>query len=593
MSEAEDSAILDLLMPTFSGDKDEYGKDVVPPLPLSFDRVNEGRPPASSARLLKLPTEILGEIFHCTPEDALSSMALVNRDFCQMVRSRRFASIHFEYSNFSLSLLATLLSEGQERSTNAGSTRFPSLGACIRRITVATDIRWIAYRHEVSLGEAFVELSEDVKHARLKKASDFYFGSYIKAIQYTIILGNYTLPHLELLDWEDMAALPRSFFDDLALSGIQHLKLFRVSVSSQFQIELPGAFPRTSWPLRTLYLDVRATIQKMDVINTYPLCLSILRLCAPTLESLRWQPAPWESKKRLPSTSDALTAVPRYPCLRNLSLGDVHVGRDMLLALVNDKLRALVAYAERDSEYLGVLRERGLIPSLDTFVWSEPLSHDYFPFDFLQANSQLEKLSLTFAMPEIFLDIELLPLLSASFKGLTSLSLIWNCHSISESALKSISTLQALQQIHLSAGEQFGWRHDWKINHQATRRHFSKLPMLRKIAFSRDSYDDGIEPPLIKYYYERTMFLGRGSLVTPEDDPEEFHSRWEKQHLNRMLVEATQYVHSVPRLEWIFLGQIPMRVAKVGGDEKKIPIPISARDSCWTLLRVMFGGDIY
>ena len=32
-------------------------KDIVPPLPLSFDRVNEGRSPCSTARLFQLPPE--------------------------------------------------------------------------------------------------------------------------------------------------------------------------------------------------------------------------------------------------------------------------------------------------------------------------------------------------------------------------------------------------------------------------------------------------------------------------------------------------------------------------------------------------------
>lgn len=50
--EPRHSDVLDLLMPAFSGEtKDDYGKDVDPPLPLSFDRVNEGRPPKSNALL--------------------------------------------------------------------------------------------------------------------------------------------------------------------------------------------------------------------------------------------------------------------------------------------------------------------------------------------------------------------------------------------------------------------------------------------------------------------------------------------------------------------------------------------------------------
>ena len=54
--------ITHLLMHMFGGSKDEYGKDVVPPYPLLFDRVNEGRLPLSKSALFKLPLEILGMV---------------------------------------------------------------------------------------------------------------------------------------------------------------------------------------------------------------------------------------------------------------------------------------------------------------------------------------------------------------------------------------------------------------------------------------------------------------------------------------------------------------------------------------------------
>ena len=54
--------ILDVIMPMLCGDKNDYGKDVVPAVPLTFDRVNEDRPPRTNARLFQLPFEILGII---------------------------------------------------------------------------------------------------------------------------------------------------------------------------------------------------------------------------------------------------------------------------------------------------------------------------------------------------------------------------------------------------------------------------------------------------------------------------------------------------------------------------------------------------
>jgi hypothetical protein len=52
----------------------EY-KKVPSPLPLSFDRVNERRPPASDARVLNLPIELLGVILAHVPAESLASLA--------------------------------------------------------------------------------------------------------------------------------------------------------------------------------------------------------------------------------------------------------------------------------------------------------------------------------------------------------------------------------------------------------------------------------------------------------------------------------------------------------------------------------------
>jgi hypothetical protein len=127
--------VSDLLMPMFSGGPDEYGQEIVPPAPLAFDRVNEGRAPKSNAALLRLPVEVLGHISGYAPRDSLAAFALVNTDCRQLARSRQFASVLLDYSDASLGLIEKLLGEGLERrESNNNLTRSPSLGACIRRI---------------------------------------------------------------------------------------------------------------------------------------------------------------------------------------------------------------------------------------------------------------------------------------------------------------------------------------------------------------------------------------------------------------------------------------------------------------------------
>lgn len=58
--------IVDLLWPMYSG-----MKDLVPPLPLLFDRVSEGRKPVSGTKLLEIPLEVLALIVQKIPEVSL------------------------------------------------------------------------------------------------------------------------------------------------------------------------------------------------------------------------------------------------------------------------------------------------------------------------------------------------------------------------------------------------------------------------------------------------------------------------------------------------------------------------------------------
>lgn len=138
--------IVSVLFPKLPGFRKDLGKGTVSPLPLSFDRVNEGRPPTSNARLFKLPLELLSKVLY-VPDDSLASLALVNTDCRQLARSRQFASVVLDYSDISLELARHLALEAVERVSNQGRTLFPSLGACIRHLTIRTCPGWVRERH--------------------------------------------------------------------------------------------------------------------------------------------------------------------------------------------------------------------------------------------------------------------------------------------------------------------------------------------------------------------------------------------------------------------------------------------------------------
>ena len=278
--------------------------------------MNESRSPRSDSLLFKLPVEILEGILQHVDSSSLASLAFVNRDFRQWARSRQFASIHWDYGPATIGMLRHLRREMNEREANRGITLSPSLGACIRRITVATLPRCVTNRHRISLDEAFLELDQEERDRRLAESGRFYYTIYLPTIQQLLSTAN-VLPHLELLDWEDKVSLPRSFFEDLTRSRLQHLKLFRVCVDEEFTIGSPDrtAIP---WPLRTLHLELTTQPQKRREISVAPLSASILSLCAPTLESLTWVNRFGEKDHSFATAG--LSSAPSFPCLRNLKL---------------------------------------------------------------------------------------------------------------------------------------------------------------------------------------------------------------------------------------------------------------------------------
>lgn len=261
---------------------DDYGRrGTLPLLPLSFDRVNEGRFPRSNSLLFKLPFEVLGLILQHVEPTSLPSLALVNHDCRQLARSRQFASIHLDTSNSCLDLMELLRAEDGEREANS-TTPWPSLGTCIRRVRVTEGRMW-QDRFQIDLAdESWMGLDEETRNQRLLAANKFYDGTYLPAVQY-ILSSRRILPHLEELELQCRGPFPLPFFNSLTQSPIQHLKLRSFYLYEDFSIIPPNLLGKT-WPLRTLHLEFMTD----NDITTVPLTASILGLCAPTLESLTW-----------------------------------------------------------------------------------------------------------------------------------------------------------------------------------------------------------------------------------------------------------------------------------------------------------------
>lgn len=235
-----------------------------PPLPLSFDRVNEGRFARSNSFLFKLPFEVLGQILQHVEPTSLPSLAPVNRDCRQLARSRQFARIpiHFRSkpSGSCVDLMKLLRAEDREREANHGATLSPSLGVCIRCICVLDDGRWLDHYQlgfdiireweALHFGTVSPILGTEGKDRRRLEAGRFFNRTYLPLLQ-SIVSSRRQIPHLNTLElhcaWP-LEHFPQSFFNGLIQSSIQHLKLTGVCNDEHFAIGLPG----TLWPLRTL-----------------------------------------------------------------------------------------------------------------------------------------------------------------------------------------------------------------------------------------------------------------------------------------------------------------------------------------------------
>jgi hypothetical protein len=400
------------------------------------------------------------------------------------------------------------------------------------------------------------------------------------------------LPNVHVLDWRDHASPPRSFFDHLPKSSIQYLKLLKVSLEEEFEIN--SLAPTGEWRLRSLHLDVRWC--RASPAETTRLCSSILQHCAKTLQSLTWE---WSGYYSNPQSFDVEKhGVPEFPRLHTLTLDRIRFKNEVLLkGLLDAPLTTLTINTGGDALVEQCLAGKGNIRSLETIVWEGQLPETY-SFDFLKENEQISKLRFSQPLPIALIENKLLPLLSSSFTKLKSLSLTWQeeTKTIDVYSLLMVSKLKGLEQIHLSAGRQRGKRPNWQIDHDLMRQYLSRLPRLRKIAFSRDSYNDNLGS--IDDYYQRRI-----------PDPGLIHALggewkgsaqalWEHGHLMRMMAEAKKYMSVMPNLEWIFFGQIPIEVQKrkVLMDYARCVIPIMPlirRDKHfnWTSMAWMFGTN--
>ncbi|RYP76361.1 hypothetical protein DL771_001800 [Monosporascus sp. 5C6A] len=635
-----DRDISNMMITPLSGiQNDQFGKENNVRLPLLLDRVMEGRARKSESRLLQLPAELLGDIADELADDkpTLASLALVNSDCRQLARSCQFAEVCFDYSPQAIGLLHKLLDECLERQN---SSRNLTIGSCIRRVTMAADVQWMARRNEKLYESIWGETSsqftkEDTQ--LLREEGSKQYEAYRNCVL-RVISG--AMPNLEYVGWHDRYLVYEDFFALLSRSPAQHLILHRVPLNQPYILE-PPVTPAT-WPLRSLSLSVREAFrfgadfgadeqtapeeplmegQRQDTPRSMSLFyITLFQRCAPTLEFLKWSDQSIGLGGAPCSFGDTRISFPR---LRTADLlYHSKLDKTVFASFLDAPLRHLCLPSHFDVDQLreplatlGTLRhlETLVLPQVDTKEKASLLQ------PFLTRHPHISKLSVSEREgargDDQFLSSQIIPLLRPDrFVNLRSLSLAFGdgttsaergprSTTIPESSLEAIGKLVSLEQLCLSAGIRYGWRTQWLINHDILRKHLVGLTKLKKLAFSRDTYSpnpifamlDEVEG----YYSMRDV--GREQKAAARARPELDNSHegladdeiWERAHRNLMLDEADKYAVLLPDLESILCGQRPMGIRRSpgrGGPARAFPLT-EERDECYTFLRRTFDID--
>lgn len=593
--------------------KDDFGAEKDTKRPLLLDSVMDGKPRVSGSRLLGIPAEILANIVDYIADDlpTLAALALVNSDCRQLTRSCQFVDICFDYHPQDFNLLRALLEEALPRD---GAVSQPTIGACIRRITVnshpqnVVSVHWELY--ESIFGKRRGLCTQERKEELLEEANQQYF-TYRSALLTAI---SASMPHLETIAWYDCVSVDAYFFHSIAFSPIKHLKLSQVSIEEPYIME-PPLTPEVM-QLHSLHVDVQLALRQEDLAGLSmpreisPFFKSLFLRCAPTLESLAWPSFDLNGSKETISLGDEAISFPR---LRQLKLPWFKLAPSVLKSFFSAPLRQLALPSFDESEttenFLAncePLRDllTLVIPSLKNLKTAEAL------VSFLEKHINLQELCIKQSLRTV-LDSQIIPLLSGgNFSNLLSLSLSWSgpgmndprphIATIAEESIAAIGTIVSLEQLCLAAGEIFGWRHQWLVNHEILRSNLKKLTKLKKLAICRDTYRTRNTLEVEAYYEEQILWGTDWSDVRarPEldeaagvEDGDAFSGGiWERVHRNRMLLQAEKYAATLPSLEWIYCGQWPMAIQERGNGTSKAAIPLTkGRDTCYTALGRMFS----
>lgn len=546
-------------------------------LPLTFNRVMEGRPiAATSSRLLNIPVELLTIIvgYVALDKSDLASLARVNSDCRQLARSCQFHTLVLDFSARAIQILPQLQKEAVQRLRSPqGLTLSPSLGACVR--TLRSDLS--EYWPQVGALKVDDEKDEtklDQWRAAARLIADYMNDLYMP----TVLLVIPTLPHLESL------ALASCNLDDELLDCLTMCRLKDLKLEGSFMRTPNIRAGRKPWPLRTLDVnaswDFQFSYKPLGELDSSSFWQALLEMCCLTLRYLKLELRSMDHIPGLEHMKFPISFNVGFPNLTVLSIDDsTLLDATTLHTLLQSDLNFLKVNYE-DPVSRQVLCEVDRIPTLKTLLLGGCNLPPAASTHFIEINTQLVSFAAEASQPDAFLRRLIYSLIDHD--NLRTLSLKWTESEIPDESLDELALLPQVEVLHLSAGSSSGYPHDWFVDHDKLNSHLGQLANLRRLLITRDTYQlpadeiDFGEPD--RYYDHRGPKHGE---------------KWTT-HVTQMLEHASAYVQTFPKLEFICVGQVLFTVQVVAGTRKPVVTGTAwIGEGGYAVLRKEFGIDTW
>ncbi|KAI1182702.1 hypothetical protein F5B17DRAFT_419305 [Nemania serpens] len=535
---------------------------MAPPItlpPLSLDRVIEGRHIASpSSILFTIPREILHLIIGLVASDKshLASLALVNSTCRQLARSCQFSNLHLDYGSVALEVLAMLQKEAAQRYRSSDRmTVSPSLGACVRQLRVDTKEFWPRLQSLFPPGFHSAAQPDDKEVERARGLSDV-MSEFLSHLYWpTALLVIPTLPNLQSLCMTGL-----TLEDDL-LDCVIGLPIKNLELNGGFLRTPPKRASRSLCPLETLetlHIDSNWELDfaygnysntELDPSGFYEILLASCCSSLRRLEISHRQIHMFLQRGMLKERP--LSFYMEFPKLKTLHIGRMTVvDARVLSCLVREGLTSLNIPYNDTSQFLSGL---GQIRTLDTVIL-DGYRTTGSPTRFIEANTQIRSLAISWAV-DAFLGRVIQSL--HHHGSLKRLSLEWHENHIPETSLERLSLLSSIEMLHLGAGKDMGRPEDWFVDHDELRRYVGRLPQLRRLIITHDTYplqaDEAVFLDPDRYYYNRVP----GTAI------------WAA-HETRMRELAFAYVETLPMLEFLHIGKVIFAVEERNGVREPI-----------------------